>query len=440
MLTIKHVDVYDTVQIGDLFAELGFTSDVEQTDDSGDSTLANSWPIEVMNDSGYEAVRGFRWTVPEQTTELVIERESDSSRLPERRSFVCSFDHVVCNVLRTQHVNCNGCTPDGALCSGHEVLSLSLRWQWELVRNLSSGDVVSGRGGDWKIISVSPTHSSPVRLCDLRVAGSHSYYTDDLLSHNSHFLIMLGANAMRAQKNVVHYTFELNEMVTGIRYDSNLCDIASDDVFESKDSIRESYSKQKLGRLFIKEYPPNCITSNAIRAHIEKLSLTKNFVPDLVVIDSADNMRSSRQYDSLRHELKMIYDDLRAFAVETGVPVWTASQLNRATADLEVVDTRGLSEAFGKAMTSDVILTLSRRMVEKASGFGRMYIAKNRAGRDGIVYPIKIDTAKSTFCVTGEEGLPSEAAEEDQTNIKAALRQKWRELENEFSNKKSDTE
>ena len=35
--------------------------------------------------------------------------------------------------------------------------------------------------------------------------------------------------------------------------------------------------------------------------------------------------------------------------------------------------------------------------MEKASGVGRLFIAKNRAGRDGILFPIMMDT--STSCI-----------------------------------------
>lgn len=139
----------------------------------------------------------------------------------------------------------------------------------------------------------------------------------------SHFLVMLGSNAIRAGVDVLHYTFELSEPAVGMRYDSNLCDIDSNLVIENKDKVIESYKDAKLGRLMIKEFPSNTATIYTIRSHIERLDV-KGFKPGLIIIDYADIMRSTRQYDSLRHELKLIYEELRAFAMEKGVPVWTA--------------------------------------------------------------------------------------------------------------------
>ena len=83
----------------------------------------------------------------------------------------------------------------------------------------------------------------------------------------------------------------------------------------------------KLGQLFIKEFPTCWATVNNIRAHVEKLN-ARGFKPDLIIIDYADILRSTRQYDAKRFELQLIYQELRAYASEIDVPIWTASQSN----------------------------------------------------------------------------------------------------------------
>jgi replicative DNA helicase len=258
-------------------------------------------------------------------------------------------------------------------------------------------------------------------------------------SGKSHFLIMLGANALRCGKHVLHYTFELSETAVGIRYDSNLCDIDSSDVMVRKDEVKSFYESNKsLGRLFIKEYPTNTATIFTIRSHIERLSL-KGFKPDIVIIDYADIMRSTRQYDSLRHELKLVYEELRGLAMETGIPIWTASQSNKEGANAEIIDMTNMSEAYGKAMICDFIISVSRRSHEKASGWGRLYVAKNRAGRDGLVFPAKINTARSQFEIVGAADSPDAVKVSDDEVQKKALRAKWQELKNEFPLQKTNT-
>jgi replicative DNA helicase len=246
----------------------------------------------------------------------------------------------------------------------------------------------------------------------------------------SHFLVHLGSEALRLGKNVVHYTFELSETAVGIRYDSNLCSIPSSDVREKKEEVLKTYENKDLGRLIIKEYPTGTATINTIKNHLEKLEL-KSFIPSLIIIDYADIMRSTHRYDTMRHELKFIYEEIRNLAMDMNVPVWTASQANRDSANSDIVGLENMSEAYGKAMVADVVLSVSRKAVEKSSGLGRLFIAKNRAGRDGILYPIKIDTSMSKIEVLDEsDGCTtlSEALAADSKNMKALLKNKWQEL------------
>ena len=244
----------------------------------------------------------------------------------------------------------------------------------------------------------------------------------------SHWLVAIGSNAMRAGKNVLHYTFELTENSVGIRYDSNLCGISSSDVQDNKELVKEVYQNKPLGRLIIKEYPTGSASSVTIRNHIEKLAL-KGFKPNIIIVDYADIMKSIRKSDNLRHELKFIYEELRNLAMELDIPVWTASQANRDSAQSTIVGLENMSEAYGKAMVADVVVSLSRKAAEKSTGFGRLFIAKNRAGRDGIVFSISIDTSMSMFSILDENTMSlNEAVQQSNSEAKATLLKKWKEV------------
>ncbi len=245
----------------------------------------------------------------------------------------------------------------------------------------------------------------------------------------SHYLVSMGAEALRRGKNVVHYTFELTEHAVGIRYDSNLCDIDSSEIIDSKEKVLDHYNENDYGRLIIKQYPTGSASIITIRNHLEKLSM-KDFLPSLIVIDYADIMRSTRSYDSLRHELKLIYEELRNLAMDLNVPIWTASQANRDSAKSEVVGLENMSEAYGKAMVADVVVSLSRKPLEKSTGAGRLFIAKNRAGRDGILFPIRIDCAKSKISVIDDstELTVGDLVASHNTNTKDMLKSKWKEI------------
>ena len=382
MLQIEFREKVEDIQIGHLFQELNFAVD-ELTE------CANEWPIEILSFDGFYAVEGFRTVEPQET--IVIETECG-------KHLEGAHDHIVL---------------------AHE--------GWTKLKDLRVGHKLVSH--DHSPIVTKITHKSEKKkLYDMQVSVAHSFMTNGILSHNSHFLVALGANAMRVGKNVVHYTFELTETAVGIRYDSNLCGVASNDVPDSKDLIKKRYSDLELGRLIIKEYPTGSASVMTIRNHLEKLMM-KNFIPSVVIIDYADVMRSSRQYDSLRHELKLIYEELRNLSMDMNIPIWTASQANRASSTADVVGLENMSEAYGKAMVADVVLSLSRKPLEKDKGTGRIFIAKNRAGRDGVLFPVHIDTARSKIDILDPTELSlNEAVTQDESTMKDLLKQKWKEV------------
>ena len=115
--------------------------------------------------------------------------------------------------------------------------------------------------------------------------------------------------------------------------------------------------------------------------------------------------------------------------MDLNIPIWTASQANRDSAKSDIVGLENMSEAYGKAMVADVVVSISRKPAEKATSAGRLFVAKNRAGRDGIVFPLSIDTAKSTFKILDAETLTlDEAVKQSDNEMKQLLKKKWAEV------------
>ena len=159
----------------------------------------------------------------------------------------------------------------------------------------------------------------------------------------------------------------------------------------------------------------------------------KDFVPSLIVIDYADIMRSTRTYDSLRHELKLVYEEIRNLAMELNIPIWTASQSNKEGAKSEIVGLENMGESYAKAQVADVVVSLSRKPEEKASGGGRLFVAKNRAGRDGMLFPININTAMSIITILdidNPEMTLNDVVEMQKASGKNMLQNKWKEVMN----------
>lgn len=219
----------------------------------------------------------------------------------------------------------------------------------------------------------------------------------------SHILIGFGAEAIKRGKNVVHYSFELRERVMGVRYDSYLCDINSLECAENIEKIKEHYkiNADNYGKLIIKEFPTRTATVQTLRNHLDRLALT-GFKADLVIVDYSGIMRSTEKYDLPRMELQRIFEELRGLAQEMNVPIWTATQSNKEGAKSDFIDMTNMAESYGQSHACDVIFGLHRKPELKATGYGTFFIAKNRAGKDGIQYQVHLDTAKSKLKILSE--------------------------------------
>ena len=103
--------------------------------------------------------------------------------------------------------------------------------------------------------------------------------------------------------------------------------------------------------------------------------------------------------------------------------MWTASQTNRSGLNAEVITMESISEAFNKCFVADFIFTISRTIEDKANNEGRIFIAKNRNGADGLVYPIFMDTSNVKIDVLTQAPLTigsvvMKTAKEQQQSLK----------------------
>ena len=204
-------------------------------------------------------------------------------------------------------------------------------------------------------------------------------------------LCALGAAAVKAGLNVVHYSLELSEHYVGQRYDTVFTQIPSADVKDKKEVVLEKIKRLK-GKLLIKYFPPKGVSAKKLEAHIEKMIAAGNR-PDLIIIDYADLLLShSNKSDSTYGEQGGVYIELRGMSGELGIPIWTASQTNRSGIDSEVIEADKVADSYAKVMNADFIMSISRKSKDKLNNTARFHIMKNRFGPDGITFPSKMDT------------------------------------------------
>jgi archaellum biogenesis ATPase FlaH len=229
-------------------------------------------------------------------------------------------------------------------------------------------------------------------------------------------LVHLGTQAMLAGKTVVHYTLELQDTSIGIRYDSCVTGVSLSETHSFKEMIYEKVQEVE-GRLIIKEYPTKSATTQTIKNHLEKLK-QKDIKVDMILVDYGDLLRPIKTTREKRHDLETIYEELRAIAQENKCPVWTASQTNRSGLNAEVITMESISEAYSKCFVADFIFSVSRTIDDKNNNTGRVFVAKNRFGPDGLIYPAKMDLARVKIDV-----LPSTGETIGEVQVNAAKQQ-----------------
>lgn len=244
----------------------------------------------------------------------------------------------------------------------------------------------------------------------------------------SMFLCNVGAAGVAAGLNVLYITCEMADYKIGLRFDSYYSGVEINNVANQTEKVEIAARGKAKGRLFIKEFPTKQASVQTIRSYIQRLTATKNFAPDMVIVDYADLLRSARGFGEKRYELEAVYEELRALGQELSVVMITADQTNRAGLDMEIVTIGQIGEAYAKATVCDVIFTISRRMEDKQTNSGRLFIAKSRLGRDGMVYPFLMNSATVKVTILNQGDDPIAMFMENNSNMKSVMAERFNKL------------
>ena len=93
-----------------------------------------------------------------------------------------------------------------------------------------------------------------------------------------------------------------------------------------------------------------------------------------------------------------------------------------------------ISEAFNKCFVADFIFSVSRTIEDKQNNLGKIFIAKNRNGPDGMIFPIFMDTSNVNIKImprpinTGTQKVPLNPVTLDPTMQKELLQRKYQQL------------
>ena len=180
------------------------------------------------------------------------------------------------------------------------------------------------------------------------------------------FMCHMAANCLSQGKNVLYITLEMAEERIAERIDANLMNISMEDLHQLPKKMCDDQiaqiKKNTWGKLIVKEYPTESAHSGHFRGLLKELSIKKSFKPDIIFIDylnicSSSRFRGNASVGSYFY-IKAIAEELRGLAVETNVPIMSATQTTRSgfsNTDLGLEDT---SESFGLPATADLMFAL----------------------------------------------------------------------------------
>ena len=180
------------------------------------------------------------------------------------------------------------------------------------------------------------------------------------------FMCHMAANCLNQGRNVLYITLEMAEERIAERIDANLMNISIDDLHELPkqmyDDKIKSIQQKTNGQLIIKEYPTASAHSNHFRGLIKELAIKKSFKPDIIFVDYLNICASSRfkvsgNVNSYMY-IKAIAEELRGLAVETNVPIMSATQTTRSGFSNSDVGLEDTSESFGLPATADLMFAL----------------------------------------------------------------------------------
>tara|TARA_B100001093_G_scaffold172067_1_gene164846 strand:- start:1825 stop:3204 length:1380 start_codon:yes stop_codon:yes gene_type:complete len=180
------------------------------------------------------------------------------------------------------------------------------------------------------------------------------------------FMCHFASSCLLQGKNVLYITLEMAEEKIAERIDANLLDVNIKDITDLPRVLFENkvtnLAERTQGQLIIKEYPTASAHSGHFKALLNELALKKSFRPDIIFIDYLNICASSRYRGAIGVNsysyIKAIAEELRGLAVESNVPIVSATQTTRAgfgSSDVDITDT---SESFGLPATADLMFAL----------------------------------------------------------------------------------
>lgn len=216
---------------------------------------------------------------------------------------------------------------------------------------------------------------------------------------------------LQNSKNVLMVSLEMSENEMLKRIQANVFDIGVNTFRDlakteneikqldrpetTKDMIMNAYQKFKMsgtcGKFFVKEYPAGSFSALMLADLVDKFRVEKDIKFDCIFIDYLGIMKSDlvSANSGLYSYVKSIGEEVRAQAVKLGVPIISASQLNRCfSINTEVITDKGKKKVKDLKVGEKVLTTNNNYNIIQNitnSELKRAFKIKTKLGKEIIV-------------------------------------------------------
>ena len=214
-------------------------------------------------------------------------------------------------------------------------------------------------------------------------------------------LVSLACDYVENGYKVAYFSFEMDEYKICHRIDAHFLQTPINEI----EFLEEEHYKATLSSmgykdaLIVKEYPEGMANIADIRLMIDDLKLKKNFIPDILFIDYInimDSTRCTKQVGSYQY-VKNITEEVRGFAKEYNIAIWSATQSNRAAGGRNDINKGDTSESYGLPMTVDLLMGIYATTAMKLRGVQVWKDMKDRyTGSEGKKVVISPNFATAT--------------------------------------------
>lgn len=212
--------------------------------------------------------------------------------------------------------------------------------------------------------------------------------------YKSYTLTNIARGGLIARVPTVIYTLEMGELMWCARLISMLTGVTVRELLDDPEQIRDRLRRiQRMLKcpFVVKQFPTKQATVSDLKSHLTSWEIENHCKARLIIVDSADLLRVEQKYKEYRHGLSEIWTDLRGWAVEHPVALWSAKHTNRYSGYNEQIDEDAAAEDKTCTRIADFAMSIQQTRDEYQVGMLRFGVLKWRNDKGGLEIPIEIN-------------------------------------------------